>query len=183
MSYAQLVCTCSRCSPSKGGSSLQGLILIMLLWRFYIDLDQFKMQQHQRGIIPYVTTRLVVCGIWITGSYSCRYNVRALFFLLFSLQQHHNSRWWQHLPFSLSFPLLHSATSERWVKHYSTIPINTVTYGNAFYLASWIPIINIKRTGSHSCRCIDVSFRFLSLPNILSEFSWILLEDVLDYAR
>ena len=80
MSYAQLVCTCSRCSPSKGGSSLQGLILIMLLWGFYIDLDQLKMQQHQRGIIPYVTTRLVVCGIWITGSYSCRYNVTCVIF-------------------------------------------------------------------------------------------------------
>ena len=37
--------------------------------------------QLRRGITPHVIPRLVGVNIWVTGSHSCRYNVRAFVFL------------------------------------------------------------------------------------------------------
>lgn len=55
--------------------------------RYQRCIVNFQSSPPKRGITPYATTRLVVFGIWVTGSYSCRYNVWVLFFLFFFLSR------------------------------------------------------------------------------------------------
>ena len=48
------------------------------------QISRILSSKQQSQIVVLVTTRPDVFGISITGSYSCRYNVRAIFFLFFS---------------------------------------------------------------------------------------------------